>query len=85
MDYDLFEEALVDYFARQHHDPAVARSRAETVVRIARGCDDEAEKKPLVIDFTAPENMGGGWLQPLRDEAEKLRRARLKAARKATK
>jgi hypothetical protein len=84
MDYDLFEEALVDYFARQHHDPAMARSRAETVVRIARGCD-EAEKKPLVIDFTAPENMGGGWLQPIRDAAEKLRRAARKQARKPKK
>jgi hypothetical protein len=37
MDYGLFEEALVDFFCRQHHDIAVARSRAAAIIRIAQG------------------------------------------------
>jgi hypothetical protein len=41
MDYGLFEEALVDFFCRQHHDVAVARSRAAAIIRIAQGCDEE--------------------------------------------
>lgn len=41
MDYGLFEEALVDFFCRQHRDIAVARSRAAEVIRIAQGCDEE--------------------------------------------
>jgi hypothetical protein len=41
MDYHAFEEAIIDYFARLHHDPAVARSRAQTIVRIAKACDEE--------------------------------------------
>jgi hypothetical protein len=41
MDYGLFEEALVDLFCRQHHDVAVARSRAAAIIRIAKGCDEE--------------------------------------------
>ena len=40
MDYGLFEEALVDFFCRQHHDVAVARSRAAAIIRIAKGCDE---------------------------------------------
>ncbi len=43
----------------------------------------QPKKKSLTIDFNDPENMGGQWLQPLRDAAEKLRRAGVKAARKA--
>ena len=41
MDYGLFEEALVDFFCRQHYDVAVARSRAAAIIRIAQGCDEE--------------------------------------------
>jgi hypothetical protein len=41
MDYGMFEEALVDFFCRQHHDPEVARSRARAIVLIAKGCDEE--------------------------------------------
>ena len=41
MDYGLFEEALVDFFCRQHHDVAVARSRAAAIIRLAQGCDEE--------------------------------------------
>ena len=41
MDYGLFEEALVDFFSRQHHDVVVARSRAAAIIRIAKGCDEE--------------------------------------------
>jgi hypothetical protein len=41
MDYGLFEEALVDFFCRQHHDLEVARSRAAAIIRIAQGCDEE--------------------------------------------
>ena len=44
-----------------------------------------AARKKLVIDFNDPENIGGKWLQPLRDAAEKLRRATLKKARKPKK
>lgn len=38
-------------------------------------------RKPLVIELP----FGGGWLQPLRDAAEKLRRAARKEARKPKK
>jgi hypothetical protein len=41
MDYHMLEEQLTDYFARLHHDPAVARTWAQTVVHIARQCDEE--------------------------------------------
>ena len=41
MDYGLFEEALLDFFCRQHHDVEVARSRAAAIIRIAQGCDEE--------------------------------------------
>ena len=41
MDYHMFEEALVDFFCRQEHDVAVARSRAAAIVHIARRCDEE--------------------------------------------
>jgi hypothetical protein len=41
MDYGMFEEALVDFFCRQSHDPAVARSRAAAVIAIAKSCDEE--------------------------------------------
>jgi hypothetical protein len=41
MDYGLFEEALTDFFNRMSHDPAVARSRAAAIIRIARSCDEE--------------------------------------------
>ena len=41
MDYGLFEEALVNFFCRQHHDVEVARSRAAAIIRIAKGCDEE--------------------------------------------
>ena len=119
MDYGMFEEALVDFFCRQHHDPATARSRAQAIIHIAQGCDEEIvggdrglvldctplqirplieegdiaiatvrkfnQRKKLVLDLTSPENMGGRWLQPLRDAAEKLRRAALKQAGKAKK
>jgi hypothetical protein len=122
MDYGMFEEALVDFFARQHHDVAVARSRAAAIVRIAKGCDEEhvgivldcsplnlvadliveeagfqegtlavetvtrfnqRRRRKLVIDFNDPSLQGGGWLQPLRDAAEKIRRDAVKAARKS--
>jgi hypothetical protein len=41
MDYTMFEEALVDFFCRQHHDVAVARSRAASIIDLAKGCDEE--------------------------------------------
>ena len=41
MDYGMFEEALVDFFCREHHDVAVARSRAESIIDLAKGCDEE--------------------------------------------
>jgi hypothetical protein len=41
MDYGLFEEALVEFFCRQHLDVTVARSRAAAIIRIAQGCDEE--------------------------------------------
>lgn len=37
----MFEEALVDFFCREHHDVAVARSRAESIIDLAKGCDEE--------------------------------------------
>jgi hypothetical protein len=40
------------------------------------------KKEPVVIDFNDPALTGGKWLQPLRDAAEKIRRAVLKQARK---
>ena len=122
MDYGMFEEALVDFFCRQHHNVAVARSRAAAIIRIAQGCDEEIvggdrglvldctppeivplidecdvaiqtldrylaegrqpKKKPLTIDFNDPALTGGKWLQPIRDAAEKIRRAALNQARK---
>jgi hypothetical protein len=41
MDYTLFEEELVDYLCRMHHEYAVARSRAAAIIRIAQGCDEQ--------------------------------------------
>jgi hypothetical protein len=41
MDFRQFEEALVDFFCRQFHDVEVARSRAQAIIHIAQGCDEE--------------------------------------------
>jgi hypothetical protein len=42
-----------------------------------------ARRKPLTVDFRDPQHAGGGWLAPLRAAREALRRAAVKAARKA--
>ena len=66
MDYGMFEEALVDFFARQPHDVEVARSRAAAIIRIAQGCDEEivGGDRGLVLDCTPPE------IVPLIDECD---------------
>ena len=54
MDYGLFEEALVDFFCRQHHDIAVSRSRAAAIIRIAQGCDEEIVGGDRGLEFACP-------------------------------
>jgi hypothetical protein len=54
MDYGMFEEALVDFFCRQSHDPAVARSRAAAVIAIAKSCDEEIVGMTLACDEVIP-------------------------------
>ena len=54
MDYFLFEEAITDFFSRLHHDPAVARSRARAIVRIARRCDEEIQSAEVICDQVIP-------------------------------
>jgi hypothetical protein len=40
-------------------------------------------RKPLTVDFRDPALQGGGWLNVYRAAREAIRRAKLKAARKA--
>ena len=54
MDYGLFEEALVDFFCRQHHDVEVARSRAAAIIRIAQGCDGEIVGGDRGLELVCP-------------------------------
>jgi hypothetical protein len=54
VDYGLFEEALVDFFCRQHHDVAMARSRAAAIIRIAQGCDEEIVGGDRGLEFVCP-------------------------------
>ena len=54
MDYGLFEEALVDFFCRQHHDVEVARSRAAAIIRIAQGCDEEIVGGDRGLELVCP-------------------------------
>ena len=54
MDYGMFEEALVDFFARQPHDVEVARSRAAAIIRIAQGCDEEIVGGDRGIEMVCP-------------------------------
>lgn len=54
MDYGLFEEALVDFFFRQHHDVEVARSRAAAIIRIAQGCDEEIVGGDRGLELVCP-------------------------------
>jgi hypothetical protein len=54
MDYTLFEEELVDYLCRMHHEYAVARSRAQAIIKIAKGCDEELVGAALACDEVIP-------------------------------
>jgi hypothetical protein len=54
MDYGLFEEALVDFFCRQDHDVAVARSRAAAIIHIAQGCDEQIVGGDRGIEMVCP-------------------------------
>jgi len=54
MDYGLFEEALVDFFCRHHHDVEVARSRAVAIIRLAKGCDEEIVGGDRGLELVCP-------------------------------
>jgi hypothetical protein len=66
MDYGMFTEQLVDLFVRLHHDVAVARPRAQAIIRIAQGCDEEivGGDRGLVLDCTPVQ------IVPLIDECD---------------
>jgi hypothetical protein len=60
MDYHAFEEAITDFFSRLSHDPAVARSRAQAIVVIAKQCDEEIVGADHGLEMAC-----GGMLIPL--------------------
>jgi len=53
MNYDELRESLVDFFARQHHDADVARSRAESILIIV-----QRHAEPAFVLDCSPEACG---------------------------